>query len=90
MATDYGTIRVLLHPCLDYDQRVTIVKQSVENQLITEKREHFIEILHQCTKLSERIGNLTINVQTYEYRYTLILYSYEDDRKKHCRIINHA
>ena len=71
---DYGTFTAYLHPCLSLDQKITIVKQSVENQLITTNRKHSIDILHQCIVMSKLFSvPMNIRIKMKEYSYTLEL-----------------
>lgn len=72
--TDYGTFTVYLHPFLSLDQKVTIVKQSVENQLVTKNRNHSIDIIHQCIEMSKIFSvpmNISIKMKEYEYKLEL-------------------
>lgn len=73
MKTDYGTIVVFLQEGLSYDQRISIIKTNVENQLLTHNRSHYIEILNQCieiSKLAETSAPFSINWNLSEYKYT--------------------
>ena len=72
--SDYGTFVVYLHPFLSRDQKVTIVKQSVENQLVTSNKKHSIDIMHQCIVLSEIFSvdmNISVKMKEYEYKLEL-------------------
>lgn len=74
-SVNYGTFRVHFHPHLSFDQRVTIVKQSVDNQLVTNKREHYIDIMHQCIEMSKIFSvpmNIHIKMKEYEYKIELM------------------
>ena len=71
---DYGTFTVYLHPLLSLDQKVTIVKQSVENQLVSSDRKHSIEITHQCIEMSKIFSvpmNISIKMNEYSYKLEL-------------------
>lgn len=75
--TNYGTFKVHhLLPHLSLDQRVTIVKRSVENQLVTDNREHRIEIMHQCIEMSKIFSSVPMNIhikmKAYEYKLELM------------------
>lgn len=71
---DYGTFVVYLHPGLSLDQKVTIVKHAVENQLVTNERSHSIEIMHQCIEMSKIFDvPMNINIKMKEYSYKLEL-----------------
>ncbi len=69
---DYGTIQVVLLPHLTYDQKYTIIKQMVENQVFTKNRTHYNQILNQCTIAIEN-PNISMNIKWKmpEYTYTL-------------------
>ena len=69
---DYGTINVSFHPGLTYDQKATIVKQSVCNQLLTTNRKHYIEILDDCTEMSNILEDLPIIIRRFEDGYTYV------------------
>lgn len=76
---DYGTIHIYVHPHLDIDQLVSIVKQSVENQLITDDRSHFIEIQHQCIEFSKLFYKnvpFVIEFKMNKYTYTLKIFGF--------------
>ena len=71
---DYGTFTVYLHPLLSLDQKVTIVKQSVENQLVSSDRKHSMEIMHQCIEMSKIFDvPMNISIKMKEYSYNLEL-----------------
>jgi hypothetical protein len=73
MAADYGTIVVFLQPNLADEQTFVIVKNNVENQLMSKNRNHFNEILHQCTEMVKLVhGNnpFTVHWNMIEYKYT--------------------
>lgn len=68
---DYGTILVHFLPGLTYDQKYTIVKQNLENQVFTKNRTHYNEMLNQCTEMMKLIENaFTINWNLPGYKYT--------------------
>lgn len=50
---DYGTIRVQFLHGLTWDQKASILKMSVENQLVTNNREHYIQILNECLSFAQ-------------------------------------
>lgn len=69
---DYGTIRVRLHPGLSWDQKATIVKMSVDNQLVTDDRRHYIQILSHCTDMLKVIVDEPFSIKWSidgKYRY---------------------
>jgi hypothetical protein len=69
---DYGTIQVHFLPGLTYDQKYTIIKQHIENQIFTKNRMHYNEILEQCTEIMKLIENtFTISWNLPTYKYTL-------------------
>lgn len=73
MAADYGTIVVFLQEHLTDEQTFVIVKNNVENQLMSKNRNHFNEILHQCTQMVKLVqGNnpFTVHWNMIEYKYT--------------------
>jgi hypothetical protein len=67
---DYGTILVHFLNGLTYDQKYTIVKQTIENQIFTKNRMHYNEILDSCTEMMKIIENsFTINWNLPGYKY---------------------
>jgi hypothetical protein len=69
---DYGIIRVTLHPGLTFDQKSTIIKQSVENQLVTSDRSHYIAILNDCLEMSRVIDTYPFSIKWFisgKYQY---------------------
>jgi hypothetical protein len=74
----YGTIQITLHPNLSLDQRVTIVSQNVQNQLITTNRIHYFQILNQCIEISRyfREEPISVNFMMNEYEYSLAINTY--------------
>jgi hypothetical protein len=76
---DYGTILVHFLPGLTYDQKYTIVKQNLENQVFTKNRMHYNQMLEQCTEMMKIIENsFTINWNLPGYKYTFRI-EYLDD-----------
>lgn len=78
---DYGTISVRLLPGLTWDQKVTIVKMCVENQLITIDRSHYIEILHHCIEMMKVMRGEPFSIRwsidgKYQYVYDVQVVSY--------------
>lgn len=69
---DYGTIYVFLQNGLTYDQSYSIVKINLENQLLTSNRQHFNEILNQCTEILNflPLAPFTITWNLPHYKYT--------------------
>lgn len=70
---DYGTILVHFLHGLTYDQKYILVQQNVENQVFTRNRNHYIQILNQCTemmKLAKDDEPLKINWILPDYKYT--------------------
>jgi hypothetical protein len=74
----YGTIQIILHPNLSKDQRLTIVSQNVQNQLITTNRLHYFQILNQCIEISSyfREEPISVNFMMNEYEYSLAINTY--------------
>lgn len=68
---DYGTISIFMHHGLSHDQRCSVVRQNVENQLVTSNRTHFNEILHNCTEISKLEVPVTVSWNVSAYRYIL-------------------
>jgi hypothetical protein len=75
---DYGTIRVTLHPGLTFDQKATIIKQTVENQLVTSDRSHYINILHDCTEMTRVIGDATFSIKWVIYGKYQYVFEYQE------------
>ena len=76
---DYGTINVTLHRGLSLDQKMTMIKNAVENQLFTRNRNHYNEILDQCIAISKIIddGIPVVNrLNNYIYKYSFFLNYY--------------
>ena len=73
MKTDYGTIRIQLLPNLTDDQKYTIIKQHVENQVFAHNRTHYNQILDQCKcmVLENPDLDIEINWNFREYMYTM-------------------
>jgi hypothetical protein len=74
MTQNYGTISVTLHAGLSEDQLVSTVKMAVENQLLTNRREHYNDILNQCigiAKLCEHPLKVRWDMREYKYDYHL-------------------
>lgn len=67
---DYGTIMVFLQPGLTEEQTYVIVKQNVENQVMTKNRQHYNEILDQCANIVKLGQPVTVQWNLREYRYT--------------------
>jgi hypothetical protein len=69
---DYGTIQVVLLPNLTDDQKYTIIKQVVENQVFARNRTHYNQILNQCTNFVIENPDISINIKWImsEYVYS--------------------
>lgn len=75
---DYGTIRIVFHDNLTYDQKATIVRQSIDNQLCTDDRMHYIEILGESINACKFIDKpIDIKYNNGVYQYTLVFEFYE-------------
>lgn len=76
MEIDYGEIRVQIHKGLTLDQKVTIIKNAVENQLITDNRSHYIEILDKCISVSNVLDSsfeiLFINQYKFKFKMDVL------------------
>lgn len=70
---DYGTIVVRFHENLTYDQKATIVRQSIDNQLCTEDRMHYIEILGESINMCKFIDDPDEIRLTFKDKYTCVL-----------------
>jgi hypothetical protein len=73
---DYGTIQVTFHKGLTWDQKASIVKMSIDNQLVTNSREHYNEIMNQCLDLIRMIGDVPFSInckicEKYMYTFTV-------------------
>lgn len=77
MATDYGTISVCLHPGMTYDQRCSVMRLSLDNQLETNNRNHYNEILNQCLDVLSDNDDVTIDWNMRDYKYTLKVTTFE-------------
>lgn len=67
---DYGTIVVFLQPGLTEEQTYVIVKQNVENQVMTKNRQHYNEILDQCANIVKLGQPVVVHWNLRDYRYT--------------------
>ncbi len=79
MTIDYGKIHVRLHKGLDKDQKLTMVKLAVENQLFTQNREHCIEILRHCFAFVNILDDgvpIENNFNNFLYKYSFKLEYY--------------
>jgi hypothetical protein len=68
---DYGIITICFPdgPLTD-DQRLSIVNMSVENQLVTSDRSHYVDILHDCKEFS-KFAPIKITWVLLTYKYTM-------------------
>lgn len=60
---DYGTIRVQFLPGLTWDQKVSILKMSVDNQLVTSNRSHYNNILNDCIEMVRVINQPPFSIK---------------------------
>ena len=75
---NYGVIQVTLHRGLTDDQRCSIVRTAVENQLLTKNRGHFNQILNHCLEMSKLDAPVKIDWKILDrYAYSFILSYYE-------------
>lgn len=67
----YGTIRVYLNKGLTYDQLFSVIQSNVSNQLMTDSREHYYNILGQCVSLAghETINKVSIECEEFAYNF---------------------
>lgn len=73
---DYGEIRVCIHHGLTIDQKLTMIKYAMENQLFSSNRRHYIEILNHCYAISKILDDGVSFVNDFkniEYRYVFKL-----------------
>ena len=73
---DYGEIYVCIHKGLTVDQKETMIKKVIENQLFLQNRTHYIEILHHCISLSRILDDGVMfenNFSNYHYKYSFKL-----------------
>lgn len=78
---DYGTIRVQLLPGLTWDQKASIVRMSVDNQLVTNNRTHYNQILNKCLGYAQIVEDESITLKLksiggecpYVYEFQLVL-----------------
>jgi hypothetical protein len=73
---DYGTIHVRLLPNLTDDQKYTIVKQVVENQVFSQNRNHYNQILNQCTNFVIENPDISMNIK---WKLPEYVYSFKID-----------
>lgn len=57
MKVDYGTIIVKLHRGLSFDQKMTMLFMTLDNQLHTENRTHKNTITQVCTTLLQTVDD---------------------------------
>lgn len=69
---DYGIIQVRLLPNLTDDQKYTIIKQVVENQVFSRNRTHYNEILNRCTNIVIENPNISINIKFIMAEYVYL------------------
>ena len=72
----YGTIRVYLQKGLTYDQMFSIIQTNVSNQLMTDCREHFYNIVGQCVAFAGMNLN-KVSVECDEFVYIFEAYRIE-------------
>lgn len=73
---DYGEIYVGLHKGLSKDQKETMIRRAIENQLLAKSRAHYVEIYTHCLALSRLLDDgvrLENNFNNFFYRYTFII-----------------
>lgn len=73
---DYGEIYVRLHKGLSFDQKMSMIRMAVENQLLTANRIHYIEILHHCLSIVNILDDgvpILSSKNGYLYSYTFKL-----------------
>lgn len=82
---DYGTISVTFHPGLTDDQKISIIQMSLNNQLMTNDRMHYNEILNQCIHmttsdvLKEYPFSIDWNIAgKYKYKFIVQFYDVPD------------
>lgn len=74
---DYGTIKIHLHPNMEYDQLISTVRMCVENQLQCTWRPHFNEILRRCTDEAMYVSEpMKINHMYPDFTFVTILEFY--------------
>lgn len=81
---DYGEIYVCLHKGLTQDQKETMIKKIVENQLLAQNRTHYVEILHQCLVLSRILDDgvkFENKFNNFHYKYTFKLDYFDQPMK---------
>lgn len=74
--SDYGEIKLYIHKGLSKDQKETMIKLAIENQLFTKNRMHYIDILDQCLALSRMFDDgvpIKNCINNYIYSYTFNL-----------------
>ena len=69
---DYGTIQVVLLPNLTDDQKYTIIKQVVENQVFARNRTHYNQILNQCTNIAIENPNISMSIKFIMAEYVYV------------------
>lgn len=71
---DYGIIHVRFHRGLSLDQKVTIVKLAVENQLLVTNRTHYIDILDKCISIAKIMDDpFEFSFNNYKYIFKFIM-----------------
>lgn len=85
---DYGEIYVCLHKGLSVDQKETMIKKVVENQLFYKNRTHYVEILHHCLVLSRILEDgvkFENKFNNFHYKFSFKLDYFDQPTKcKHC------
>lgn len=69
---DYGEICLKIHTGLSIDQKLTMIKLAVENQLFPANRRHYIEILNHCYAISKILDDgvpFTNEFNNFQYKY---------------------
>lgn len=83
MTIDYGNIHVRLQKGLEKDQKITCIKNTVENQLFARNRQHCIEILRCCFAIVNVLDDgvpFENKFNNFVFKYTLKL-DYFDSKK---------
>lgn len=76
MTIDYGTILVKLHPGLSFDQKMSMLFMTLDNQLHTENRNHKNTITQVCTTLLQTVDDgVPFGFVSHGsfYRYTFVI-----------------
>ncbi len=76
---DYGTIVVFFHRNLCDEQKIVIVNQSVENQLLTHNRSHYNNILANGLHVAHIVDEKPFDIHfiagsEYEYRFSFKIF----------------